>query len=373
MQDIGLYIHIPFCLQKCAYCDFLSFGDRSQKDMYIKALLKELSSLQKLCLGKTVSTVYIGGGTPTVLDTEDLEEILKAVRTFPLTSDAEITVEANPETVTLPKMRALKKGGVNRISLGVQAMCDRTLQNINRPHNVLKVLESYAALTIAGFTNISYDLIFNLPNQSKAEFLTGLELLLKLNPNHISLYSLQLEEGTPLYEKQADFSFLSEEQERETYHEARAVLEKHGLYQYETSNFAKIGFKSRHNNRYWECEEYLGAGLGASSYFNNVRYQNPSDFEDYFAHCNDFSPLHENGTPLTDSERQSEFFMLGLRKTEGVSLFEFELKFGVSAEQLFGESINKHIQNGLLTKQDQTLKLTEKGIDLANQVLQDFL
>ena len=351
----------------------MSFGDHSQKKVYIKALLKELSSLQKLCLDKTVSTVYIGGGTPTVLDTEDLEEILNAVRAFPLTEDAEITVEANPETVTLPKMRTLKKGGVNRISLGVQAMCDKTLQKISRPHNVLKVLESYATLTIAGFTNISYDLIFNLPDQSKEEFLTGLKQLLKLNPNHISLYSLQLEEGTPLYEKQADFSFLSEEQERETYHEARTILEKHGLYQYETSNFAVKGFESRHNNRYWECKEYLGAGLGASSYFENVRYQNPCDFESYFAHCNAFSPLHEKGTPLTDSERQSEFFMLGLRKTEGVSLLEFEQKFGISAQEIFAESIDKHIKNGLLEKQDQIIKLTEKGIDLANQVLQDFL
>ncbi len=373
MQDIGLYIHIPFCLQKCAYCDFLSFGDQSQKAAYVKALVKELSCLKELCADKTVSTVYIGGGTPTVLSTEELTQILEAVHAFPLTAEAEITVEANPETVTLPKMRALKQGGVNRISLGVQAMCDKTLKKINRPHNLLKVLESYATLSVAGFTNISYDLIFNLPDQSKESFLEGLSMLLKLNPNHISLYSLQLEEGTPLYKNQNAFRFLDEDTERETYHAARTLLEQKGLYQYETSNFAKEGFESRHNNRYWECKEYIGAGLGASSYFENVRYQNPSDFESYFAHCDAFSPLHEYGTPLTDSERQSEFFMLGLRKTKGVLLTEFEEKFGIPASDIFGQSINKHIANGLLEKQDQSLKLTEKGIDLANQVLQDFL
>ncbi|MBQ2968340.1 MAG: radical SAM family heme chaperone HemW [Clostridia bacterium] len=373
MQDIGLYIHIPFCLQKCAYCDFLSFGDHTQKETYMKALYKELSSLQDLCKDKTVSTVYIGGGTPTVLETSELEQLLEAVHAFPLTPDAEITVEANPETVSLPKMRALKKGGVNRISLGVQAMDDEILQKINRPHNVLKVLESYAALTIAGFTNISYDLIFNLPDQSQECFLNGLQMLLKLNPKHISLYSLQLEEGTPLFEKQDSYLFLEEDAERETYHKARAILAENGIFQYETSNFSLPGFESKHNNRYWEGKEYLGAGLGASSYFEGVRYENPLDFDAYFAHCEHFFPLHTKGTPLSDAERQSEFFFLGLRKTKGVSLSDFEKRFGQSAESVYGNAIEKHLKNGLLEQTDDNLRLTEKGIDLANQVFQDFI
>lgn len=374
-KDLGLYVHIPFCIQKCTYCDFLSFSCKNEeKEKYTDALISEIRSISEYTKEHTFSTLYIGGGTPTFLGEENLLKIIDAVKCcFSIEKDAEFTVEANPETVKLGMMKRLYAKGVNRISLGVQSMNDKTLKKINRAHNVLKVLESYAAVTLAGFENVNYDLIFALPDQTEGGFLQELYSLLKLNPKHVSLYSLQLEEGTPLYNNKDKFRFADEDTERSMYYSARKVLEAHGLKQYETSNFAVPSFESRHNERYWECREYIGLGLGASSYFNNVRYENPSDFSEYYEFCENFKPLYEEGVPLSVSEMQSEFFVLGLRKTKGVSFSEFYDKFKVSAEEIFGKQIEKHLSNGLLIKEGDQLFLSERGQDISNTVMCDFL
>jgi len=374
-KDLGLYIHIPFCLQKCKYCDFLSFSaDDEQKSIYASTLLEEIRHSGKMAEGRTVSTVYIGGGTPTCLGDDRLLEIIDTVKkNFRLSEGFEFTVEANPETVTLKLMRYLYDVGVNRISLGVQSMCDETLKKIGRVHDVIKVLESYAACRVAGFENVNYDLIFALPDQTEEDFLEDVNNLLKLEPKHLSLYSLQLEEGTPLFFERKKYSFADEDAERSMYYKARKLLKEHGLYQYETSNFAVPGFESRHNERYWDCREYLGIGLGASSYFNNVRYQNPSKLENYIGFVKNFIPLYKESEPLTIDEQQSEFLVLGLRKTKGISFSEFLEKFGTDVYSVFGDAIKKYTENGLLIEKDGRLFLSERGMDVSNTVMCDFM
>ena len=374
-KDLGLYIHIPFCIQKCKYCDFLSAcGDDSEKQAYTDALLTEIQKASALCKDRTVSTVYIGGGTPTCLGEEKLVSVVNAVKScFSLEKNCEFTVEANPETVTLKLMRALYDSGVNRISLGVQSLNDETLKKIGRVHDTIKVLESYAACRVSGFENINYDLIFALPDQSENEFLSDVENLLKLEPKHISLYSLQLEEGTPLFDQRKKYTFADEDTEREMYYKAREILKEHGLNQYETSNFAVPGFESRHNERYWEQKEYLGLGLGASSYFNNVRYKNPGNMKNYIGFTENFIPLYKEYTELSEDEMQSEFIILGLRKTKGIKISDFNEKFEKDIYSLFGNVIEKHKQNGLLIEQDGCIFLSERGMDVSNTVMCDFM
>ena len=373
-KDLGLYVHIPFCLKKCDYCDFLSFPSTdAAMSLYKDALIKEIKGASNLCKDASLSTVYIGGGTPTVLGDGLLSVIDEINKSFNLDKDIEFTVEANPESVSLGLMRHLNGLNVNRISLGVQAMNDEMLKSIGRVHTVKKVLESYAAIKIAGFENINYDLIFALPGQSEKDFEKGLVDLLKLEPKHLSLYSLQLEKGTPLYLKKDSLCFADEDTERKMYYSAREILKQHGLYQYEISNFAKDGHLSRHNQRYWDCKEYLGLGLGASSYFNNVRYENPSDMKKYIDFCNKFRPLYKKGIPLTNEEMQSEFVILGLRKTEGIRISEFEEKFGASIKQSFGDSIEKNLKYNLIEQSGDFIRLTQRGMDISNTVMCDFL
>lgn len=375
LYDTGLYIHIPFCLQKCAYCDFLSHpACEEEKEAYTNALLCELEGLKYISSDRYLSTIYTGGGTPACLGEKNLNKILSALpRLFCIDENAEFTVELNPETVTPPLLKMLKNNGVNRLSLGVQSFDDEILKKIGRVHNTVRVLESYAAMRIAGFENINYDLIFALPDQTEENFLTSVTNLLKLSPAHLSLYGLQLEHGTPLYENRKKYTFADEDTERSMYYKARALLKEHGIYQYEISNFAKPGFESRHNTRYWDAKEYIGAGAGAASYFHNVRYQNPSDTEKYIRFATHFKPLYKESTPLTTEEQMSEFAFLGLRKTCGISLLQFKEKFGKEFSEVFQSAVSKHKNNGLLCEKNGRLFLSEKGMDLANYVMEDFV
>lgn len=374
-KDLGLYVHIPFCLQKCKYCDFLSAsGNDCEKQAYTNALLTEIKKASLLCKDKKLSTIYIGGGTPTCLGDENLLSVINAINeNFSLEKDFEFTVEANPETVTLKLMKSLYDSGVNRISLGVQSMNDELLKKIGRVHDTIKVLESYAACRVAGFKNINYDLIFALPDQTKEDFLEDVRNLLKLEPKHISMYSLQLEEGTPLFEQKDKYSFADEDTEREMYYAARKLLKEHGLFQYETSNFSVSGFESRHNQRYWEQKEYLGLGLGASSYFNNVRYKNPEKMKNYLEFVENFIPLYKEFDPLTKEDMQSEFVILGLRKTKGIKVSDFAEKFEKDIYDVFDDVIEKHIKNGLLIAENGYIYLSEQGMDLSNTVMCDFM
>ena len=347
-----VYIHIPFCLKKCLYCDFYSITDKSLITAYTDTLIEEIKSHK----GEKTQTVYIGGGTPTSIRDELLRIVDAVNETFILADDYEFTVEANPGVVDESLFKSLFRKGVNRISLGVQSFNDDELKSLGRIHNSDDAIKSIDMIKGAGFTNFSIDLMFAIPGQTIESLLSSLDWIKKLSPPHVSVYSLILEEGTPFYDM--ELQLPDEDTEREMYYLITDELKKCGLSRYEISNYAKPGFESRHNTGYWRDTEYIGLGAGAHSYKNNQRYENASDV------C-----LYINGggrktevIDIDENERALELFMLGLRMTEGV---EYNGEFS--------ERVNPLIEKGLLKTENGRLKLTDKGTDLANLVFMEFL
>ena len=365
----GLYIHIPFCIKKCEYCDFISFTDCfGREEEYLSALTEEM----KLYSGEAVDTVYIGGGTPTSLSVSGLEMLLDNIfRCFNVAPDAEITMECNPGTCDLEKLKALNCAGVNRLSIGVQSFDDKELGTIGRIHSSQQGISCVVDAKLAGFKNISFDLMFGLPNQTTETLRDTLIKAVSTGVNHISCYSLILEEGTPLFDKvKGRALFLpTEEAEIEMYKLVCDILEKSGFHQYEISNFAHPGFESRHNLKYWECVEYIGLGCGAHSYFSHRRYNNSETLDEYIAQP---SKKH-NITALSLKDEMSEFMILGLRKTEGVSVSDFKRRFGSTFYFEFKEPIKKYLELGLLEKRGDYLRFTPEGIRLSNTVLCEFV
>ncbi len=347
-----IYIHIPFCVRKCLYCDFYSVTDTELKDAYTDAVIKEIVSLK----GLKTDTVYIGGGTPTTLG-DNLLKIVKAVKeNFILSGDCEFTVEANPGTVNIGLLKNLYSFGVNRISLGAQSFNDNELKALGRIHNSKEIFESCDMVKEAGFKNFSLDLMLAVPEQTMDSLSYTLECIEKINPPHVSAYSLIVEEGTPFYDM--DLALPDENTEREMYYYVTERLKAKDLYRYEISNFAKQGFESRHNTGYWTDCEYWGIGAGAHSYNNGVRYQNASDIVRYI----NGEGHREDVITISEKERKLELFMLGLRMTKGV-LYNGE----------FPERVNPLIEKGLLEIKDGHLRLTMRGCDLANLVFMEFL
>ncbi len=375
LKPLGLYIHIPFCVQKCFYCDFNSFPcNEDVQRRYIDALILEMQTLEPYAKGHYLDTIFIGGGTPSILGEDLIEKLCNKIKTsFYIDNDVEWTIECSPGTVTLGKFKKYKETGINRISMGVQSLDERELKSIGRIHGLKEFMEGYAAARIAGFDNINFDLIFSLPSQSVESFSQTAEKIMLYKPAHISAYSLQLEEGTKLYNMQDTLSFPNEDENRRMYERAKEIFHKNGYKQYEISNFALNGFESRHNLKYWSGDEYLGLGLGASSYFENCRYDNPSAMEEYIAFTQNKKALHLESEKLTKEEQMSEFMFMGLRKTQGVSDDEFKNRFSESFFELYGEVIEKHIKNGLLIKENDRIYLSSKGFDLANTVMCDFV
>ena len=347
-----IYIHIPFCVRKCLYCDFYSVTDRSLTNSYADALIDEIKSHK----GEKTDTVYIGGGTPTSIG-EELLRIIDAVNdNFVLSETCEFTVEANPGTVDEKIFSELYKHGVNRISLGVQSFNDAELKALGRIHTAEDAFESINMIKNAGFTNFSVDLMFGIPNQTIESLARSIDCIKRINPPHVSVYSLILEEGTPFYDMELDLP--DEDTEREMYYLITDELKKAGLNRYEISNYAIPGFESRHNTGYWKDCEYIGLGAGAHSYKNGQRYENASDV------C-----LYINGggrkievIDIDEKERGLELFMLGLRMTEGVP-YKGE----------YPERVNPLIEKGLLEIKNKRLRLTDRGTDLANLVFMEFL
>ena len=347
-----IYIHIPFCVRKCLYCDFYSVTDRSLYKAYTDALIDEIESIK----GTKTNTVYIGGGTPTAIG-EYLLAIVDAVNeNLILSENCEFTVEANPGTVDEKILCALYKKGVNRISLGAQSFNDKELRALGRIHTSKEIFESVDAIKKAGFTNFSLDLMLATPKQTMESLSYSLSCIEKINPPHVSAYSLIVEEGTPFYDMELDLP--DEDTEREMYYYASERLLKMGLVRYEISNFAKEGFESRHNTGYWQDEEYIGIGAGAHSFFGGARYSNASNIKKYI----DGEGRKEDYTPISEKERKLELFMLGLRMTKGV-LYNGE----------FPERVNPLIAEGLLEIKDGFLRLTPRGTDCANLVFMEFL
>ena len=375
MKKIGLYIHIPFCKQKCYYCDFISYENlEKQQEKYINALCMEIHNFFNDKNKYKISTIYIGGGTPSFIDEKYIRKVLNII---PKNKAKEITIEVNPGTVNLEKLNAYKSIGINRLSIGLQASQDSLLKQIGRIHNYEDFLNTYKIAKNVGFKNINVDLMIGLPNQTIKDIKETLENVINLEPNHISVYSLILEEGTKLDNliKKGKLQLQDEEIERNMYWYVKDYLELNGYNHYEISNFAKKGYESKHNLDCWNQEEYIGFGLAAHSYLENIRFSNTSDLNKYIENCS--NNQFENNKTIQEvqngNEKKKEYMLLGLRKIDGVSIQRFKEKFGENPLFIFRNELNKLVEERLIVVEEDNIKLTNKGIDLANIVWEEFV
>lgn len=369
---LELYIHIPFCVQKCQYCDFLSGpSDQETRDRYIKALRAEIQAVQGVEAYEIVS-VFIGGGTPSVLKAEAIASIMETIqKKFCFSPDAEITIESNPGTVDLAKLNAYRETGINRLSLGLQSTDSKELRMLGRIHTYEEFLQSYQWAREAGFQNINIDLMFAIPGQSYEGWIQNLRTVAKLGPEHISAYSLIIEEGTPFSARKLDLP--DEDTEYRMYEDVAAVLGKYGYYQYEISNYAKKDRNCRHNEGYWQRKDYLGLGLGAASLVGRERFTNTSDMSEYLENSGNLEKIRTDRETLTREDEMGEFMFLGLRMTKGVSKKDFQEYFGTSIEKIYGEVLEKYKKQGLLLEEDGRVCLSRAGIHVSNAVMADFL
>ncbi len=376
-KPIGLYIHVPFCRQKCFYCDFPSYaGKETLMQGYVDALTKEIENRAKEYPDRIVTSVFFGGGTPTTLSISMLEQLMEAVwNCWTITEDAEITTEANPGTLDRAMAKALRKMGFNRLSMGVQAWQNDLLKELGRIHTIEVFWENYRAVREAGFHNVNVDLMFALPRQTMAAWQETLRNITALSPEHISAYSLILEEGTPFFEKyeKGELQPADEDLDREMYHWAVSYLAEMGYEQYEISNFAKKDRQSRHNRIYWQAEEYLGLGLGAHSYMDGKRFHNPYDLQAYICAKGKTSLLNEDEESISETDAMAECMFLGLRLTEGVSFHRFQARFGREMKAIYGSQIEELKAAGLLEETETGVRLTKRGMDLSNLAFEKFL
>lgn len=369
---LGLYIHIPFCVQKCKYCDFNSYKMIvNEKDRFLSDLKKEMALYKNK--DRKINSIFFGGGTPSILNNNDMQFIMDEIKeNFSIDEDAEISMECNPGTLTEDKLKFMRSIGVNRLSIGLQAVQENLLRYIGRIHNYEQFEKNYLEARKVGFKNINIDLMIGLPVQTLEDVQTDLKRIIELNPEHISVYSLIVEEGTRIEEKikNKELYLPPEELERKMYWEVKKQLKKAGYVHYEISNFAKPGYESKHNLSCWNQEEYLGFGIAAHSYFNGERYSNTEDFDKYFEHQEDSKIIHEK---QTQEDKQREFMLLGLRKIDGVKISDFKNKFIENPIYLYRESLNKLVTQGLIEIDIDSIKLTNRGIDLANLVWEEFV
>ncbi len=376
-KDLGLYIHITFCVKKCEYCDFLSWSaGEEEREQYVNALLSEIESYKEFAKGYRVSTVFIGGGTPSVLLPKQMERILQKVyEVFDLEKRPEITIEVNPGTVDEEKLQCYKENKINRLSIGLQSVKDDKLRLLGRIHTYQDFVDSYELARKVGFDNISLDLISSIPGQTLQEWKEELETAAAQKPEHISVYQLIIEEGTPFYEKYAEHPELlpDEETSREIYLWTGKFLKEAGYEQYEISNYAKSGKESRHNLKYWERGDYLGLGLGAASMVRNIRMSNTKDMKVYLERCSQPKTMREDVQFLEEPRQMEEFMFLGLRKTRGISKKEFRRIFGRDIDMVYEKALHKCLENGMLVEHKDWISLSEEGVLLSNAVLSEFL
>lgn len=387
MNNLEVYIHIPFCVKKCDYCDFLSSkADENTKRRYVEALKKEIKLNNANMKGYLVDSVFIGGGTPSILQGESILQIMNTLReNANIKEGAEITIECNPGTVTEEKMKLFKEAGINRISFGLQSANDLELKSIGRIHTFAQFLESFNIARKCGFNNINIDLMSALPGQSIKSYKETVEKVIKLNPEHISAYSLIIEDGTKIKERvmEAESKNIKilpdEDEEREMYYMTEKLLKMAGYYRYEISNYAKKGMECRHNEGYWRRVDYLGFGLGASSLYNKERFNNITDIEKYINTLEKtedekvISNIRENIQKLSEKDEMEEYMFLGLRMTKGVSVNEFEKIFGKQYWEVYGKVTEKLIGEKLIKKGEEYISLTARGMDISNYVMSEFL
>ena len=373
-QPLEIYIHIPFCVRKCDYCDFLSApAKKPEMDEYLDALIQEIH-LTEDGRNRPVTSVFIGGGTPSLPEPSRIAEVLSEIRTaFHLSPDAEITIEANPGTLSVKKLQVYREAGINRLSLGLQSCHDGELSGLGRIHTFEDFLDSFRMARECGFRNINVDLMFAIPGQTRESWMESLHETASLGPEHISAYSLILEEGTPLAARK-DLVLPDEDTEYQMYDDTERILRTYGYQQYEISNYARQGKACRHNIGYWTGEEYAGLGLGASSYVKGHRFHSERNLKNYLSvrMQEDLTPLFQDVEALTLEDQMEEFMFLGLRMTKGVSGADFMHRFGFNMFDVFAEAIHKHTVLGLLKIDLPYLRLTEKGLDLSNRVFADF-
>ena len=371
-RPLELYIHIPFCVRKCQYCDFLSGpSDEETKDRYIEALLQEINAAEHTEDYEIVS-VFIGGGTPSALKAEAIASVMRTLQEkFFFCEDAEVTIEANPGTVDSEKLMTYRNAGINRLSLGLQSTDAEELKMLGRIHSYEEFLQSYQWAREAGFSNINIDLMFAIPGQCYEGWIENLRMVAALGPEHISAYSLIIEEGTPFSRKKLDLP--DEDTEYRMYEDVAVVLKEYGYHQYEISNYAKAGCECRHNEGYWQRKDYLGLGLGAASLLGMERFSNTSDMQEYLKNSSAPEKIRKNRELLTREDEMAEFMFLGLRMTQGVSKKEFQEYFGTAIENIYGEVLKKYKKQGLLLEESGRIFLSREGIHVSNAVMADFL
>lgn len=378
-EKLGIYIHIPFCKSKCGYCDFCSHPPASAQEIecYQNALMLHMQDLSAAAADYTVDTVYFGGGTPTMLSAKQLCALLDCVRdSFTLEKDAEITTEANPGTVDRRALRALRKCGFNRISFGLQSADDAELRALGRVHTAADLTRAYDDARRAGFMNISLDLMYGIPRQTRESFRRSLDFARGLDPEHLSVYGLKIEEGTPFYAARERLSLPDEESEYNMYFDAHRVLGEAGYEHYEISNFARRGFRSRHNLRYWLDEKYLGFGVSAHSYFNNQRYAYTTDIDAYIREMESPTEIASILTECTDIDvftKETEYVMLRLRLFDGISLPAYRAEFGRDFLAKYGKKLERYLAGGFARAAADRIALTAKGMYVSNYILSDLL
>lgn len=380
-KELGIYIHIPFCKQKCYYCDFVSYVDTVERmNKYIEKLKEEIINEKNIYQNDyNVTTIYIGGGTPSILEKEHIKDILDILKEQLKNNktkfqDIEITIEVNPGTAKEEKLKQYKESGINRLSIGLQSTNDNLLKEIGRIHNYQDFLITYNMAKKIGFENINIDLMIGLPNQTIKDLKNAIQEIKRLNPNHVSIYSLIVEEGTKI-EQLLDQKILElpdEDLERKMYWYVKNSLELLGYNHYEISNFAKPRKESKHNLNCWEQKEYIGLGLAAHSYINGIRYGNTNNLKEYIETTN-FQKIKNIEEEQTLEDRKKEYMLLGLRKIQGVSISKFKEKYIENPLYLFRNELKKLVDEGLITIDLDTIKLTNKGLNLANIVWEEFI
>ena len=377
MQEISLYIHIPFCVSKCYYCDFSSFSNLNHKiKLYINSLIIELSLYREKIKGYKIKTIFIGGGTPSCLEPKHIYKIMKYIYdNFNIEDLIEVTIEANPGTLDKEKINIYKQSGINRVSMGAQTLDNNLLTLIGRSHKVEDFYKSFKLLRQANINNINVDLMFGLPNQKLEDVIDSLKKVLELKVEHISYYGLILEEGTYLNKlfNEKKIFLPNEEDERSMYHEVVDTLIQNGYNHYEISNFSLPNYECNHNLVYWNIKPYLGVGLSSHSNIEKTRFWNTTDINKYIEELNKIKLPVEGEEIINFDTEIDEFCILGLRKIMGIDKREFKNRFGIEIENIYKDIINKHISNGLINNTRDYIYLTKKGLDLSNLVEMDFL
>ncbi|MBQ4150200.1 MAG: radical SAM family heme chaperone HemW [Clostridia bacterium] len=378
-EKLGIYVHIPFCKSKCGYCDFCSHPPKKgEADRYLNALMLNMQDFSGAAQDFSVDTVYIGGGTPTLLTKKQMKDLVECIySSFNVEKGAEFTVEANPGTVDKGYLKHLASLGINRISFGLQSASDIELRTLGRIHFAKDFIESFKAARAAGFTNISVDLMYGIPYQTLESFEKTLELVKSLRPEHISVYGLKIEEGTRFFEEQDTLPLPDEETEYKMYRTAHSLLEGAGYEHYEISNYARAGFASKHNLRYWNNEKYLGFGVSAHSYFSAQRFAFTKDIEKYMCEMEKSEPniqsILSECNDIDIFTRESEYVMLRMRLFKGVNLAQYYSTFGEDFAKKYGEKLARYINGGFVTLDDKKCAFTLKGMYVSNYILSDIL